>query len=329
MPNPQRTRIVHAPDSPLVGVLDSLDRIAATKVNVLVTGESGTGKECVVRAIHELAPWKSGPFVPINCGAIPEPLLENELFGHARGAFTGADRARPGRFELANGGTLFLDEIAEMPLNLQVKLLRVLQERVYEPLGSTEPRRATFRVVAATNLNLEEAVESGTFRQDLFFRLDVVRIHMPPLRDRPMDIEPLAVHFIDHYRKTLDVDISGLTDEAVALLQRHTWPGNVRELENVVQSVMVLKGAGVIEASDVALKFRSRLAALAPVHVPSVELPEEGLSLPDALGQLERSLIRQALRRTGGNKSMAASLLGINRTTLVEKIKRLPLAVDE
>jgi transcriptional regulator with PAS, ATPase and Fis domain len=309
--------------------LDSLDRIANTKVNVLVTGESGTGKECVVRAIHELSPWQLGPFVPINCGAIPEPLLESELFGHARGAFTGADRARPGRFELANGGTLFFDEIAEMPLNLQVKLLRVLQERVFEPLGSAESRKATFRVVAATNVDLERAVESGSFRQDLFFRLDVVRVHLPPLRERPCDVPPLVDHFIASYRQTLGVDIEGITDDALRLLQRHNWPGNVRELENVIQSVMVIKGHGLIEVEDVALKFRSRLAALAPVHVPSVQLPEKGLSLPDALGQLERSLIHQALHRTGGNKSMAASLLGINRTTLVEKIKRLPLAAGE
>lgn len=306
--------------------LECLEKVAATRVNVLVTGESGTGKECVVRTIHDLSHWKTGPFVPINCGAIPEPLLESELFGHARGAFTGADRARPGRFELANGGTVFLDEIAEMPANLQVKLLRVLQERVFEPLGSTESRKATFRVVTATNVSLEDAVEAGTFRQDLFFRLDVVRVHIPPLRERPMDVPPLVAHFIDLYRTTLGVEVTGITDGAVELLQRHSWPGNVRELENVIQSVMVLKADGIIDEDDIAQKFRSRLVALPSVTVPSVQLPESGLSLPDALGQLEMSLIRQALRRTGGNKSMAASLLGINRTTLVEKIKRLPIA---
>lgn len=309
--------------------LESLDRIAAARVNVLVTGESGTGKECVVRAVHDLSHWKTGPFVPINCAAIPEPLLESELFGHARGAFTGADRARPGRFELANGGTLFLDEIAEMPANLQVKLLRVLQERVFEPLGSTESRKATFRVVAATNVDLEAAVEAGTFRQDLFFRLDVVRIHLPPLRERPEDVAPLVEHFMSMYRETLDVDIPGITDGALQLLEWHTWPGNVRELENVIQSVMVLKGQGVIDEDDIAMKFRSRLAAIPTAPVPSVHLPETGLSLPDALGQLELSLIRQALRRSGGNKSAAATLLGINRTTLVEKIKRLPVAAQE
>ncbi|GMV43225.1 MAG: hypothetical protein AMXMBFR64_49410 [Myxococcales bacterium] len=324
---PSRSRIVHAERSPLGAVLDSLERIAAARVNVLVTGESGTGKECVVRAVHDLSTWSTGPFVPINCGAIPEPLLESELFGHARGAFTGADRARPGRFELASGGTLFFDEIAEMPPNLQVKLLRVLQERVFEPLGSTESRQATFRVVAATNVDLEAAVAAGTFRQDLFFRLDVVRIHLPPLRERPMDIPHLVDHFMALYRESLGVDVPGITEGALALLQRHSWPGNVRELENVIQSVMVLKERGVIDEGDVACKFRSRLSALAPA-VPSVHLPESGLSLPDALGQLELSLIRQALRRSGGNKSVAASLLGINRTTLVEKIKRLPVSAE-
>jgi transcriptional regulator with PAS, ATPase and Fis domain len=321
-----RTRIIHSAASPLVQVLDQLAKVAASPVNVLVTGESGTGKELVVRAVHDLSPWARGPFSPINCGAIPSALLESELFGHVRGAFTGADRDRPGRLEQASGGTLFLDEIGEMPLSLQVKLLRVLQEREFEPLGSSARRKAEFRLVAATNRDLEDCVVEGTFRQDLFFRLDVIRLHLPALRDRPMDIAPLARHFLRQFAALTGSAVEDFSAAAIGVLERHHWPGNIRELENVVQSLVVLKGSGMLHAEDVSARIGGRiLPAERGTSGLSVELPEDGLNLKDALDRLEQHLVRQALKRTGGNKAKAAALLGINRTTLVEKLKRRPI----
>jgi len=326
---------------------------------VLVTGESGTGKEGIVRLVHDLAPWSKGPFVPVNCGAIPTALLESELFGHVRGAFTGADRNRIGRFESASGGTLFLDEIGETPLELQVKLLRVLQDRVYVPVGGSTPKTADVRVVAATNIDVGEAVKSGRFREDLFFRLDVIRIELPALRDRPMDIAPLARHFIALHASTNTSEVDDITAEAIAELSRHGWPGNVRELENVIQSILVLKESGTIDVDDVRMKLdlRGRDArasralfeasqeqrtagrtaptpeAWPPSGLPflgrgpgplEVFLPEEGVSLKDMLDRLEREYIRAALSRAKGNRARAATLLGLNRTTLVEKLRRMP-----
>ncbi|MGM0577171.1 MAG: sigma-54 interaction domain-containing protein [Myxococcota bacterium] len=321
-------RIVHAPDSPLVPILDGLERMAESRANVLVLGECGSGKEAVVRALHELAPWSGGPFVPLNIAAIPENLLESELFGHVRGAFTGADRARQGRLELANDGTLFLDEIGEMPAHLQVKLLRVLQEMEFVPVGATKERQATFRLVAATNRDLEEAVADGDFRQDLYFRLDVVRIEVPPLRERPMDVAPLARHFLRVHGERHGSNVEGFSDAALDLMRRHTWPGNVRELENLVQGILVLKREGRIEASDVERRLRVRLGDTVSGADSSLTLPEDGLDLREAVEEMERNLIRQALRRSEGNKSRAANLLRLNRTTLVEKIKRNPVLAD-
>ena len=324
-----RTRtIVHAPDSPMATVLKSLARIAESQATVLVTGESGAGKEAIVQRLHELAPWGAGPFVPINCGAIPENLLESELFGHVRGAFTGADRPRTGRFEAAENGTLFLDEIGEMPLSLQVKLLRVLQERKFTPVGASAPKKANFRLVAATNRKLEAAVEEGSFRQDLFFRLDVVRVELSPLRDRPMDVPLLAAHFLEQYRTLHRSEVSGFTEEALGLLCKHDWPGNVRELENLVQGTLVLKREGLIEAQDIRHRVvRKDLQDTREAGV-LVDLPEDGLQLRDTIEELERNLILQALRRSEGNKAQAASLLGLNRTPLVEKLKRQDASQD-
>jgi transcriptional regulator with PAS, ATPase and Fis domain len=322
-------QIIHDPTSPMASLIQSLSRIAPTQANVLVMGESGVGKENIVRAIHDLAPWGNGPFVPINCGAIPENLLESELFGYAKGAFTGADRSRQGRFDAARGGTLFLDEIGEMPIGLQVKLLRVLQEKEFEPLGSTEKRRAEFRIVAATNRDLEETVVSGTFRQDLFFRLDVVRIEVPSLRDRPMDIRRLSKHFLDLYKGATLGNVTDFTDGALEMLERHEWPGNVRELENVVHSMLVLKDSGALSAQDVAAKIQGRILSASPRTFGAIELPLEGINLRDALEKMEQQLIRQALVRSSGNKAAAATLLGINRTTLVEKLKRNPIDLGE
>ena len=319
-------KIVHAPDSPLVGLLESLERIAESQANALIIGESGSGKEAIVRALHELAPWGSGPFVPINCGAIPENLLESELFGHVRGAFTGADRPRKGRFEAANDGTLFLDEIGEMPLALQVKLLRVLQEREFIPLGATTPKKATFRLVAATNRDLDACVEAGTFRQDLLYRLDVVRLDIPPLRSRPMDVPLLAAHFLRVYAEANRSSVEGFSDDALTLMKGYSWPGNVRELENLIQGTLVLKREGIIERDDVARRLRNvGENEETPQGPSSMELPEDGMELRETMERLERDFIRQALRRSEGNKAQAAGLLGMNRTTLVEKLKRHPV----
>ena len=326
MPVRLTREIVHAPTSPLVPLLESVERIAESQANALIIGESGAGKEAIVRALHELAPWGSGPFVPINCGAIPENLLESELFGHVRGAFTGADRPRKGRFEAANDGTLFLDEIGEMPLALQVKLLRVLQEREFVPLGATTAKKATFRLVAATNRDLDACVEAGTFRQDLLYRLDVVRLDVPSLRDRPMDVPLLAAHFLKLYAKSNRSTVEGFTDDAMALMQSYSWPGNVRELENLVQGTLVLKREGIIERDDVARRLRGvEVEEVTPSSGDALELPEDGIQLRQTMDRLERDFIRQALRRSEGNKAQAAGLLGMNRTTLVEKLKRRPV----
>jgi transcriptional regulator with PAS, ATPase and Fis domain len=302
--------------------------MAQSRANVLVVGESGVGKEAIVRGLHDLAPWSNGPFVPLNCGAIPENLLESELFGHVRGAFTGADRPRMGRLEAAAGGTCFMDEIGEMPLQLQVKLLRVLQEMVFTPVGSTTSKEADFRLVAATNRQLEERIAEGAFREDLYFRLDVVRLLVPPLRERKMDIPLLAEHFLALYAPMHNSTVSDLTDGAKMLMQRYDWPGNVRELENLVQGILVLKEEGSIDEDDIQMRLRGRTAEPLEGATGRVTLPEDGLSLKQTVENLERDLIRQALKRSEGNKARAAGLLGMNRTTLVEKLKRQPVTLD-
>ena len=317
--------IVHAPDSPLVSILDSLERVAESRANVLVFGESGSGKEAIVRGLHELAPWGDGPFVPINCGAIPDNLLESELFGHVRGAFTGADRARIGRLEAAAGGTLFLDEIGEMPLALQVKLLRVLQEMEFCPVGATAARPASFRLICATHRDLDSAIDEGAFREDLLFRLDVVRLAVPPLRERPMDVPLLAEHFLAHYAPLQGATVSGFSPGALELMCGYPWPGNVRELENLVYGALVLKREGRIEAADIARRMRGRSRPADGDSAPRLVLPDDGLDLRATLDELEGELIRQALRRSDGNRAQAANLLRLNRTTLVEKLKRRPM----
>jgi transcriptional regulator with PAS, ATPase and Fis domain len=321
---------IHAPNSPLADALRLIKRVANTDCNVLVTGESGTGKELVVRALHYWSNRKRGPIVPVNCGAIPENLLESELFGHARGAFTGADRPRQGRFELANRGTLFLDEIGELPLSLQVKLLRVIQERTIQPLGASQVKKVDFRLVAATNVSLEDAVREQDFREDLYYRLNVMRVHLPSLRERTMDIPLLIEHFVTLYNERLLTEVTGFDDGATSLLQAQVWPGNVRELENFVQGLMVMAGDGRISEAAVAERLgeRARLGMAkrpepsAYMSPPSLDFPEEGIDLVHRMDMFETRLIDEALRRTQGNKSKAARLLGLNRTTLVEKLKR-------
>jgi len=381
----------------LLEVFLVLERIATTDCTVLVLGESGTGKELVARAVHEASNRRDQAFVPVNCGAIPETLIESELFGHARGAFSGATQAREGRFAVADGGTLFLDEIGEMSLSVQVKFLRVLQEQEFVPVGETKPRKCDVRIIAATNKNLEKMAQEKTFREDLFYRLNLIPIHLPPLRDRIEDVPILTAHFMQEVGRRRGRAVAGITDEALALMMQYTWPGNVRELENVVERMTLLhQGSGTLGIDDVPTRLReevrragtSKRSAAAPAFPPPLEpsyiasnyaangaseatapvtpppylaeahdttssaeendddlppvmpadiprsgkrieahpadlvLPREGIILRDWVHIFETSLIEQALERTEGNRNKAARLLGMNRTTLVEKIRR-------
>ncbi|MDJ0853478.1 MAG: sigma-54 dependent transcriptional regulator [Myxococcota bacterium] len=299
-------------------VLDLVAKVAETDATVLVTGESGTGKELIARAIHYNSPRSERMLVTVNCGAIPEELLESELFGHVRGAFTSADRQREGRFALANGGTIFLDEIGDMSPNLQVKLLRVLQDRTFEPVGSSKTVSVDVRVVAATNQDLEQAIREGRFREDLFYRLNVFPIQVPPLRERREDVPLLVEHFLERASEKKQLKAGGISPEAMELLCAYSWPGNVRELENLMERLVILSGEGRIEASHLP-------AALLRRETPTVsvpQLPPTGLSFRDVVEDFETDLILQALEQTHWNKNQAARLLGLNRTTLLEKIKK-------
>ncbi|HVN36591.1 MAG TPA: sigma-54 dependent transcriptional regulator [Myxococcota bacterium] len=302
----------------LRSVLDLVAKVAETDSTVLITGESGTGKELIARALHYNSRRAERRLVTVNCGAIPEELLESELFGHVRGAFTSAISQREGRFALAHGGTIFLDEIGDMSPNLQVKLLRVLQDRTFEPVGSSKSQTVDVRVVAATNQDLERAIREGRFREDLYYRLNVIPIEVPPLRQRPDDIPLLVQHFLDVMHQERGTRVDSISEEALALLCRHDWPGNVRELENLIERLSVLRGEGEIRIEDLPANLRGHKAA--PLAAPSV--PETGLDFREVVDRFESELIRQALEQTQGNKNRAAQLLGLNRTTLLEKIKK-------
>jgi transcriptional regulator with PAS, ATPase and Fis domain len=303
----------------LVEVYRVIDRVADTTCTILITGDSGTGKELVARAVHRASPRVSKAFVAINCGAIPEALLESELFGHARGAFTGAHANKVGRIALAEGGTLFLDEIGEMPMSLQVKLLRVLQAREYSPVGDNRTLKADVRIVAATNINLENAVQAGTFREDLYYRLNVIHLTVPALRERPEDVPLLVQHFLKKAKERVGrTTITGVSRAAAQILADYQWPGNVRELENTVERAVLLCQGPLIEPKD----LPQRLCGLGVEKRMSPRLPDLGLDLRNAVESFENQLIRQALERTKWNKKQAASLLGLNRTTLVEMLKR-------
>ncbi len=303
----------------LVDVYRVIDRVADTTCTILITGESGTGKELVARAVHRASPRVAKAFVAVNCGAIPEALLESELFGHARGAFTGAHANKVGRIALAEGGTLFLDEIGEMPLSLQVKLLRVLQAREYSPVGDNRTLKADVRIVAATNVNLENAVQSGAFREDLYYRLNVIHLTVPALRERPEDVPLLVQHFLKKAKEKVGrTNIEGVSRAAAQVLADYQWPGNVRELENTVERAVLLCQNPLIEPKD----LPQRVCGLGVEKRVSPRLPDAGLDLRNAVESFENQLIRQALERTKWNKKQAASLLGLNRTTLVEMLKR-------
>jgi len=291
-------------------ILELVERVAPGDATVLITGESGAGKEIIARALHKLS-GRRGAFVPINCAAIPDTLLESELFGHVRGAFTGATASRPGRFMLADKGTLFLDEIADMSVQLQAKLLRALQDREVWPVGGNAGHRTDARIVGATNADLQERVQAGRFRSDLYWRLAVIPVHVPPLRDRPADIPALARHFLRAAALRRDTAMLDLGPEILERLAGYGWPGNVRELANLCERLAALKTAGRIEERDLP----------EPLREARREDPAQG-GLRVALDRLEWDMIDDAMRKTTGNKGRAARLLGLKRTTLIEKLKR-------
>jgi two-component system, NtrC family, response regulator PilR len=304
---------------PMARVFDLIRKVADSDSNVLILGESGTGKELIAHAIHYNSPRAEGPLIPVNCAAIPEELLESELFGHERGAFTHAVRTRIGRFEQANGGTIFLDEISEMSPSLQVKILRVLQNYSFERIGGIKTIRVDIRVIAATNRNLEELVSQNKFREDLFYRLNVIPLRVPPLRERVSDIPLLLQHFLNLFSRTKKKPLRRLSPSVQDLLQRYAWPGNVRELENLVERLVILTEGEVIEVTDLPEKFQ-RLVL--PLPATPGDFPERGIHFNDAVQSFERNLIIKALRQSNWVKSQAAQLLHLNRTTLLEKMKK-------
>ncbi len=300
-------------------VFDLIRKVADTDSTVLLLGESGTGKELITHAIHFNSSRRDGPLIPVNCAAIPEELLESELFGHERGAFTHAVRTRIGRFEQADGGTIFLDEISEMSPGLQVKILRVLQDHSFERIGGVKTIRVDIRVIAATNRDLEELVQQNRFREDLFYRLNVIPIRVPPLRERVTDIPLLARHFLQEFSRKQKKPLKRLSPAALDLLQQYPWPGNVRELENLMERLEILTEGEVIEVADLPEKFQG-------LHLPpgaaAAELPPRGIPLTATVQAFERGLILQALESSNWVKSRAAALLNLNRTTLLEKMKK-------
>ncbi|OGQ07442.1 MAG: Fis family transcriptional regulator [Deltaproteobacteria bacterium RIFCSPLOWO2_12_FULL_40_28] len=310
----------------LNGVLKLVQKVADTDSTVLILGESGTGKELIARAIHYNSNRADKPLVPVNCGAIPENLLESELFGHVKGSFTGAINSKMGRFEMANGGTIFLDEIGDMSLRLQVKILRVLQERKFEPVGSTKTVEVDVRIITATHRNLEDLVAKGEFREDLYYRLNVIPLNIPPLRERVSDIPILVDYFLKSYSTANRVKEPIVTQDIMSLLMNYKWPGNIRELENTIERLVVLRPAQVIGLNDLPDKF---LKATDTIFKNSaLHIPDAGISLKNAVNDFENTLILKALEKTGWNKNKAASLLRLNRTTLVEKIKKKQLEKD-
>ncbi|MBI1910054.1 MAG: sigma-54-dependent Fis family transcriptional regulator [Deltaproteobacteria bacterium] len=303
-------------------VLRTIHKVAASDSTILVLGESGTGKELVARAIHYNSQRADKPLVPVNCGAIPEELLESELFGHMKGSFTGAIANKQGRFEVADKGTIFLDEIGDMSPKLQVKILRVLQERKFEPVGSTKSHEVDVRIIAATNRNLEEAVQRGQFREDLFYRLNVIPLRIPPLRSRKADIPVFVKHFVQKCNDENGKKVDGFSEEAMVKILRYGWPGNVRELENLVERMVILKGQGIIQVEDLPSHLFEEKT---PDFFTSIVIPDKGISFKSLVADFESELILKALQKTGGNKNKAAALLRLNRTTLVEKIKKKQL----
>lgn len=300
-----------------------IERVANSDSTVLINGETGTGKGLVAKAIHESSYRSAKPFVAINCGAIPENLLESELFGHVKGAFTGATSAKVGKFEVADGGTIFLDEIGDMSPDLQVKVLKVLEERQFERVGGCKTVNVDVRIIAATHRDLEEEVQKGNFREDLFYRLYVIPFQLPALKDRQVDIPLLTSHFLSKLNNDKGTTVSGISEDAMKAFMRHQWPGNVRELANLMERIVVLKGEGEITVDDLPPKMKDAGHGAARLAAP--ELSTEGLCLSTAVSEFEKNLIYQSLEKTDWVKNKAAKLLQVKRTTLVEKIKRYEL----
>ena len=306
-------------------LFDVIERIAPTRATVLITGESGTGKERVARAIHVRSDRAQGPFLVVNCGALPENLMESELFGHEKGAFTGAQTRRAGLFCDGDGGTVLLDEVGELPAALQVKLLRVLQERVVRPVGSSEEVPVDVRILAATNRDVEADVEQGRFRQDLYYRLNVIRLSLPPLRDRREDVPLLADKFRERFAHEMGKDIVGFTPDALRAIERYDFPGNVRELENIVERAVALAGSRVIGLGDLPRTVSGQLGAPEP---GLLTLPPEGCELDAVLHEVERRLLIDALERTGGVRKAAAKLLGVTFRSLRYRLDKHALGAD-
>ena len=325
-----------AESRPMRKLFEQVTAIAPFNTTVLITGETGTGKEMVARAIHQKSPRAGKASVALNCAAVPEQLLEDELFGHVKGAFTGAQGAREGRFEQADGGTLFLDEIADMSLPLQSKLLRVLQEREFERLGSSRTIKVDVRIVAATSADLDQRIAQGLFRSDLFYRLNVVHLRLPPLRDRKDDIQPLAIHLLARFCASAGLPDKSIDDDAWTALECYRWPGNVRQLQNAMERAAALSGAQTtIGLRNLPEEVRGGAPsgitpALTAARLANVDdsIPDEGLNFEEIVTEVERELLLQSLDKSGGNKMRAAKLLNMKRTTFVEKLKRLHIEAE-
>jgi len=298
-------------DPKMLKIFDAIERIARTKATVLISGESGTGKELVAEAIHNQSPWRNKPFIKVNCAALPEGLLESELFGHEKGAFTGAHTTKRGKFELADGGTILLDEISEIKPQLQAKLLRVLQSQEFERVGGVQPIKVDVRVIATTNRKLEEAIRAGQFREDLYYRLNVVRIHVPPLRERMGDVPLLAMHFLKKFCKECGRQIKGISKEALEKLTHYPWPGNVRELENCIEQAVIMARGALLEEEDITLAGVMLDGEAEYIRVP----------FGRPLSEVEREVILYTLNRVGGNRTKTARILGISVRTLRNKLR--------
>jgi two-component system response regulator PilR (NtrC family) len=311
----------------MIAIYELLEKVAPTKTNILITGESGTGKELVAKAIHFNSPRKDKPFVTLNCGAIPETLIESELFGHMKGAFTDAISTKKGLFEIADGGTIFLDEISELPLLMQVKLLRVLQDREFKRVGGTEDIKVDVRIISATNKDLEEAVKEKKFREDLFYRLNVIQIKLPPLRERKEDIPLLAEHFLRKYSTELNKNISRISPDTLRILLNYDYPGNVRELQNIIERAVALETSDELTPKN----LNSYLEEQLPIKkIPiDLEIPNEGIDLEKVVADLEKTLLLKALDKTKGIKKKAAELLHINFRSMRYRLEKYGLDYSE
>jgi two-component system, NtrC family, response regulator PilR len=317
---------------PMMRIYEMVKRVAHTKSSVLITGESGTGKELIARAIHYNGPLKDRPFVTVNCGAIPENLMESEMFGHKKGSFTGAIADKKGLFEVANTGTIFLDELGELPLSMQVKLLRVIQEGTFKRVGGTEDIIVDVRVISATNRNLEVEVKAGRFREDLYYRMNVIQIHCPPLRERKEDIVMLSNHFLDKFSKVLSMNVKKISNEAMEVLKRYHYPGNVRELENIIERTVALEPGAAILPESLPRHLLEIQQTPGQLDANKIEISQEGIELEKLVADFERTLLIKALQQAGGVKKRAAKLLKISFRSMryrVDKYGLSNLSIDD